>query len=284
MRKVHFLWGCETMEISDLIKPVIGAAILVGGGYWLYDGGWEGLTSKPGRVGVTIYTATQNANLEEELFLSTGMKPETEADAEAFTLCNASIEGVPGLTCAKITFMPRHTCMVRYRIGSGIYAAEKPSLESADVAAKFNCESSQSNEDPNFECIKDAEICTEGSVRKLRIWGRAAFGVTKPFTSTDDRGAFMNMGIFGGPQPSEAAGLEAMEKACLEQTGETCLTQKTFSGDICYAFSASTSGHFAYMRGQNEFAVKLKTLANCGMQTDSECSANWICASPLTWN
>ena len=272
------------MNFSGFLKSAIGVAIIVGAGYWLWDGGWADLTRAPGVEGVTLYTASRSPKLEEELFVSTGIKREAQADAEALARCQASTDGIPGLACRKITFMKRHTCMVRYRIGNGLYSVERPSLESADIAAKFNCEASQSRSNSKSACIKDAEICTEGNVRKLRPWGRAALGVTQPYQTNGSQGAVMNVNILGGKQASEAAGKKALEKGCRELTGKPCLAATAFSGDVCIALSASTSGIYSFFGSQNEFAAKLKAVARCSSQSKAKCSTVWICASSLVWN
>ncbi|MHA1566644.1 MAG: hypothetical protein ACTSX7_15135, partial [Alphaproteobacteria bacterium] len=172
------------METAKLVKILIGVGVVAGAGVWLDNGGWDDLTRK-GVRGASVYTATRDPKLEEELFVSSGLKFEIEADAQALASCAARIKGVPGLSCKKVTFLDEHTCMARFRVGNGHYTAEKSSLKSALQAAKFNCEASPSAKNPASSCIQDAEICGDASVAKLRHWGRAAMGVTKPYVTRE---------------------------------------------------------------------------------------------------
>lgn len=262
-------------SIATLFKVLVGIAFWGGLGYWL-------LTDSPDPgsqvVGISVVTATEDIERAEQLFFSAGVQTKIDASKEAFAKCRSAIEGVPGINCRNVTFVEHNACMVRYRKGEHTDAAVAGTLGEADAAALDLCEGRRQELD--YRCVKDVEVCTDGSVNRSRLWGRAGLAIARVKPKL---GGSHRVSIASSQKPSKAAATLDLDKSCENSNGKSCYDRRTFGGDLCYALAANGIGKYAFANSWYDTTGMARARENCNSQSNEECGATWLCASARSW-
>lgn len=266
----------EKEDETGLAGKIFSVVFCAGIAFWLYDGGWAKMTgatsenlvvvetktiSSPGSKtktpskssgtlaavsGIAVFAASEDPDREPHLIFSNSLAEKSVAIANAETECHRLIAGASGLACRQLTFF-ENGCYVRYRFGAGSAPRIRGTLKEADAAALASCQEANNGD---YKCVRDAAVCTDGSIRDVRSWKFRAVGLSPVRIGADNGGPsagtfFADITSFGG-----AHATQLMKERCQKAYGSDCRAVNVLQGDQCASMAYSGGGSYAFVPGR----------------------------------